>query len=126
MRSLLAQSVTAILFAGFLPTQAITGPKTEPVMLDADPNHGTCSDGWQVNADGAELRAGPGAEYPLIAVVPEGKVFAGCDTHGDWEGVIDGQSEFCSIGIMLTVAQPYEGPCSSGWIELRFLTHIYG
>ena len=124
MRNLLIPAVIAALLAGMSHAQEVK--IQNPVMLDVDSDHGTCSIGWQVNAGGAALRAGPGAEFPLIALLPAGSVVAGCEDQDDWQGVIEGKDETCSIGIMVTTPQPYVGPCRSGWIELRLLTGIYG
>ncbi len=126
MRELLIPAAIAALFTGVLHAQEVKNQNQEPVMLDVDSDHGTCSDGWQVNADGAALRAGPGADFPLIIVLPAGSVIAGCETRDGWEGIIEGQYGTCSIGITVTAPQPYAGPCRSGWIEQRHLTHIYG
>jgi hypothetical protein len=97
-----------------------------PVMLYPDTDHGTCSYGLQVNAGGAALRAGPGAKFPIVAMLDAGHVVSGCDEQGDWDGVIDGQDETCSVGIEVAKTRPYEGPCPSGWIERSSLTQIYG
>ena len=98
----------------------------EPVMLDEDTDHGTCSTGFRVNSGGADLRAGPGDHFPLIAILPAGLVIAGCDFREGWEGIIDGRDESCSIGISVTKRTPYSGPCRSGWIKQNFLTQIHG
>jgi hypothetical protein len=97
-----------------------------PVVLRPDTDHGTCSFGFQVNAGGALLRSGPAISYPVIAKLKAGHIVAGCDGADGWEGVIVGTDETCSVGIMVTSAQPYEGPCRSGWIEQIHLTSIYG
>lgn len=99
---------------------------TVPVMLHPDTDHGTCSVGLQVNAGGAVLRAGPGTEYPVIATLEAGHVVSGCNERDGWDGIIDGQDETCSIGIMVTTTRPYAGSCNSGWIDQKFLTGIYG
>jgi hypothetical protein len=98
----------------------------EPVMLDDDPDHGTCSIGLRVNDGGAKLRAGPRDDFPVIAILTEGTVIAGCDYRDGWDGIIEGQDVTCSIGIMVPARTPYTGPCRSGWIEQSRVTQIYG
>lgn len=107
--------------------QTATG-KTEAVsiILHPDTDHGTCSIGLRVNAGGAELRSGPGVGFPVIATLKAGHVVSGCNEQNGWDGIIDGKSETCSVGIMVNTERPYTGPCKSGWIDQRFLTSIYG
>lgn len=113
--------------SGLVDTQTATR-ETEyvPVILYPDTDHGTCSNGLQVNVGGAELRSGPGVGFPVISTLKAGHVVSGCDEQNGWNGIIDGINETCSIGIMVTTKRPYVGPCGSGWIDPRFLTSIYG
>jgi len=126
MRTLLILAAIATLFAGVLNAQEVKTQIAAPVTLDVDADHGTCSIGYRVNAGGANLREGPGSDFPLIIALPAGKVIAGCEERDGWLGIIDGQDETCSIGIMLTAPRPYVGSCLSGWIEQRLLTGVYG
>ncbi|MDU8926940.1 SH3 domain-containing protein [Alisedimentitalea sp. MJ-SS2] len=127
MKRLLIATATIMLISGCMVSQAAAQKRPEvPIMLHPDTEHGTCSIGFQVNAGGATLRSGPGVEYPVIATLKAGHVVAGCNHQNGWEGVIDGQDESCSIGIMVTSARPYEGTCKSGWVEEKALTSIYG
>ena len=87
---------------------------------------GTCSIGLRVNDGGAKLRAGPRDDFPVIAILTEGTVIAGCDYRDGWDGIIEGQDVTCSIGIMVPARTPYTGPCRSGWIEQSRVTQIYG
>lgn len=98
----------------------------EPVMLDFDTDHGTCSTGFQVNDGGAKLHAGPSEEFPVVAILTAGIVVAGCDHRDGWEGIIEGQDETCSVGISVPERIPYTGPCRSGWIDQSLVTQIYG
>lgn len=128
MRRLLISTAVATLFFGTLAAQTSTEQSAiVPVMLYPDTDHGTCSIGLRVNAGGAELRAGPSLDFPVIATLEAGHVVSGCDERDGWDGIIDGQQdETCSIGIMVLTIRPYVGPCNSGWIEQKFLTGIYG
>ncbi len=102
------------------------GRSREPVMLDVDTDHGACSTGFRVDDGGAELRAGPGEDFPVIDLLSPGTVIAGCDYKEGWEGIVDGQDETCGIGIAVSVRKPYTGPCRSGWIDEGLVTQIYG
>jgi hypothetical protein len=127
MGKLLISGVVATLICGALFAQSSSQQsKTVPVMLWPDTDHGTCSIGLRVNAGGAELRSGPGPEFPVVARFEAGHVVSGCDAHDGWEGIIDGQDESCSVGISVGSTQPYVGSCQSGWIDGNSLTSIYG
>jgi hypothetical protein len=64
-------------------------------------------------------RLGPGREVWL------------CDEAGEWLGVVydgdpaDGPGE-CGVGTPVAIAQPYSGPCRSGWVHSRYVTVIAG
>ena len=116
----------AIAFAAPVKAQDIKDDLFEPVVLNADPDHGACSIGLQVTVEGARLHAGPGRGSPVLARLPKGTIVAGCAARMGWEGVIEGQDETCGIGVILQSPKPYEGPCRSGWIETGVLVQIYG
>ena len=127
MGKLLISSIVATLMCGALFAQSSSQQsETVPVMLYPDTDHGTCSIGLRVNAGGAEMRSGPGTEFPVVARFEAGHVVSGCDEQEGWSGVIDGQDETCSVGISVTSEQPYVGPCKGGWINQKSLTSIYG
>lgn len=127
IEKLLISVVVATLFCGALFAQSSSAQtETVPVMLYPDTDHGTCSIGLQVNADGAILRSGPGPEFPVVATLKAGHVVSRCDEHDGWDGVIDGQDETCSVGISVITERPYVGSCRSGWIDQNSLTSIYG
>ena len=127
MDKLVISAAVAVLFCDTLTAQTSTEQaKMIPVMLYPDTDHGTCSIGLQVNAGGAVLRSGPGVGFPIIATLKAGHVVSGCDEQNGWDGIIDGQDETCSIGIMVPTKRPYIGPCASGWIDQSLLTSIYG
>lgn len=127
MDKLLISAIVATLFCGALAGQtSAEQAKSVAVMLYPDTDHGTCSIGLQVNAGGAELRSGPGGNFPVVAILEAGHVVSGCNEHNGWDGVIDGQDEACSVGISVATERPYVGPCASGWIDQSFLTSIYG
>ncbi|WP_390914855.1 hypothetical protein [Pseudosulfitobacter sp. SM2401] len=127
MKELMISACVATLLSGCLSAQTSTAlGETVPVMLYPDTDHGTCSIGLQVNAGGADLRSGPGPEFPIIARLQAGHVVSGCDEQNGWDGVIDGTSETCSVGITVSEKQAYVGRCDSGWIDPKSLTSIYG
>lgn len=101
-------------------------PSVVPIMLYPDSDHGTCSIGLRVNAGGAILRSGPGTEFAIVATLKAGHVVSGCNEENGWDGVIDGLDQSCSVGVILSKKQPYDGACASGWIEQKSLTSIYG
>ncbi|NRB18173.1 MAG: hypothetical protein HRU33_11550 [Rhodobacteraceae bacterium] len=127
MEKLIISTVVATLFCSALAAQTSTEQiKFIPVILYPDTDHGTCSIGLQVNAGGAVLRSGPGIESRAIATLIARHVVSGCDEQNGWKGIIDGQDEACSVGILVDTERFYSGPCSSGWIDQSFLTLIYG
>lgn len=127
MGKVLISAAFVVLFFGALaaPTPAEQA-RTVPVMLYPDTDHGTCSIGLRVNAGGAELRSGPGVDFPVIATLKAGHVVSGCDEQNGWDGIVDGLDETCSVGISVATKRSYDGPCDSGWIDQSFLTGIYG
>lgn len=127
VKNLLISATVATLCCSALAAQtSIEQSKTIPIMLHPDTDHGTCGIGLRVNPGGAELRSGPGTQFPVIAILEAGHVVSGCNERDGWDGVIDGQDETCSIGISVATPRPYIGPCDSGWIDQNSLTSIYG
>ncbi len=122
----ISTAVFMLIYSAVVAETSAEKIKDIPVMLHPDTDHGTCSIGLQVNAGGATLRSGPGADYPVIATLPAGHVVSGCNEKNGWDGVIDGLDETCSVGISVVKEQPYDGPCDSGWIDQKSLTSIYG
>lgn len=101
-------------------------PGSVPVILIPDEDHGTCSIGYQVNTGGAVLRSGPDETYSEIKTLAAGHVVVGCNEDKGWIGIIDGQDETCGVGITVSNERPYAGSCTSGWIDQRSVTSIYG
>ena len=127
MKLMLISPVVATLMCAVLTVETSAEQiKTVPIMLHPDEDHGTCSIGLRVNLGGAAVRSGPGLKYPVIARLKAGHVVSGCNENNGWDGIIDGQDETCSVGVILSAKRPYSGACISGWVNKKRLTSIYG
>ena len=78
----------------------------------------------------ANLRAGPGVEYPSIRTVPKGTHIHLCGPlgNGRWESVVlatDGIVD-CKVSSPVAAPMTYAGPCESGWISSRLFKVIAG
>ncbi|MEP1201326.1 hypothetical protein [Tateyamaria sp.] len=127
MENLLKFSIIFAMVFGVLAAHA-ADKRTHavPVMLFPDSDHPLCSIGLQVNAGGADLRSGPGKEYPVIATFEAGRILLGCDERHGWDGIVDGHNDTCGLDAMIAEVTPYSGPCRSGWIDRHNLTSIFG
>ena len=101
-----------------------------PVMVGGTADVDACPSIGSIDNDGAiAFRAGPGNEYRRIATLAGGDYAYLCSVSPDgaWSGVVlvkDGAD--CGVSSPIHVAEPYKGPCLSGWVPTRWISPAAG
>lgn len=102
-------------------------PETPVMMLgghDTDP----CGNGHVSSAPGEgdsdlTVHSAPEANAAGIGALYKGQVLYVCQEKGDWLGIVytDDSKKNCNTTTPWKETAPYTGPCSSGWVERKYV-----
>jgi hypothetical protein len=100
--------------------------RAEPVRVGGISDHDACAQlgevtGLNPNGDNyLSVRDGAGTSFAEIDRLSAGQEVHICQYKDDFYGVVYGDHA-CGVGTPIPVAQPYKGPCKSGWVSVRFI-----
>lgn len=112
-----------------LGTTAALG-QSEPVLVGGGPDVGACGALGEVsglNPKGDNflaVRDGPATDYAQLDQLHTGDTVNLCDEFEGWYGVVYGPD--CHVGSPMLERRPYDGPCRSGWVSMRYITVTAG
>ncbi|XSG81906.1 MAG: integron [Methyloligella sp. ZOD6] len=73
------------------------------------------------------VRAGPGPDYAVVDEIKQGQGVSMCDRKQDWEGIVYSKTgKSCGVGTPWPEPRAYSGPCSSGWVERKYVELVAG
>ena len=113
---------------------ALAGDAKVPVMygqeaeLDACTSQGVVQKLDTKGDNFLALRAGPGANYKMLAKLKSGQKVAMCDSKPGWLGVVvfPTADDQCGTNTSLDKPAPYSGPCQSGWVAEKYILQVSG
>jgi len=111
----------------FLSTQAFAFP-TSPVNWGGDPGMDACGGMGLTMAETVMITVNQNGGVSFDTVVPAGTRVSFCDYDSGYYGVLihEEKSECGGGSATVPVAEPYSGPCKSGWIKEIFLELLAG
>lgn len=133
-RILLAGVAASVIAVAVPSPQGRAKEPRVPVMiggeggLDACGSVGTVSGLKSTPGNTLAVRSGPGLEHNRIDGLAPGAQVWLCDRRGRWLGVVYGLSPGANCGVSTPRAmrEPYQGPCSSGWVHESYVELFAG
>lgn len=125
MRIRAVAAITALLLGA-----AVTAAQAEPVLVGGDADFDACGSQGEVsglNPSGDNflaVRDGPAPDAAQLDQLHAGDVVNLCDEFEGWYGVVYGDD--CGVGTPVATRAPYDGPCKSGWVSMRYITVTAG
>lgn len=118
---------TAVIIA-VMPVQAFaqTRPKV-PIVIQGGTREACADIGLVIGlrpkgARSLAVKAGPGASYPQIDKLNEGKQVYLCGERNDWYAVVYAQTRTdCNVSTPWPRTRSYTGPCHAGWVHKRYV-----
>lgn len=104
--------------------------QSEPVLVGGDADFDACGAQGEVsglNPGGDNflaVRNGPAPDYAELDRLRTGDVVNLCDEFEGWYGIVYGDN--CGVGTPIIDRAPYDGPCRSGWVSMRYITVTAG
>ncbi|QWP74664.1 hypothetical protein J5226_13275 [Lysobacter sp. K5869] len=129
----------AMVVCGALLPAALAGaapPRAVPVEVGGSEEWDACGSMGQVRglkADGdgfLAVRAGPGADYPMLDKLGNGRSVYLCGSRGRWTAVVyvdaGADASVCGVSSAIAKARVYRGPCKSGWVNTAWIEVVAG
>jgi len=108
---------------------AAQSPDPVPVTVGGSPDGDACPTLGRVsglNPDGDNFLA-VRTGYGRVDRVTTGQLLWICGTRGGWHAVVySRKGGDCGVSTPVDSAQPYDGPCRSGWVYSNYVIAVAG